>query len=81
MGGLGTLSMMLDPNAKQEIDEMRSEVQTSEMVIPGLDEALAFDELLRHVEDPTWDVIVFDTAPTGHTLRFLSLPRTYRIMV
>ncbi|MDP6235547.1 MAG: TRC40/GET3/ArsA family transport-energizing ATPase [Candidatus Poseidoniaceae archaeon] len=74
MGGLGTLSMMLDPNAKQEIDEMRSEVQTSEMVIPGLDEALAFDELLRHVEDPTWDVIVFDTAPTGHTLRFLSLP-------
>ena len=74
MGGLGGLSMMLDPNAKQEMDEMRSEVQTSDMVIPGLDEALAFDELLRHVEDPTWDVIVFDTAPTGHTLRFLSLP-------
>ena len=74
MGGLGSLSMMLDPNAKQEMAEMRSEVQTSDMVIPGLDEALAFDELLRHVEDPTWDVIVFDTAPTGHTLRFLSLP-------
>lgn len=74
MGGLGSLSMMLDPNAKQEMDEMRSEVQASDMVIPGLDEALAFDELLRHVEDPTWDVIVFDTAPTGHTLRFLSLP-------
>ena len=74
MGGLGSLGMMLDPNAKQEMTEMRSEVQTSDMVIPGLDEALAFDELLRHVEDPTWDVIVFDTAPTGHTLRFLSLP-------
>ena len=74
MGGLGSLSMMLDPNAKEEMAEMRSEVQTSDMVIPGLDEALAFDELLRHVEDPTWDVIVFDTAPTGHTLRFLSLP-------
>lgn len=74
MGGLGSLSMMLDPSAKQEMKEMGSEVQTSDMVIPGLDEALAFDELLRHVEDPTWDVIVFDTAPTGHTLRFLSLP-------
>ena len=74
MGGLGSLSMMLEPNAKEEMAEMRSEVQTSDMVIPGLDEALAFDELLRHVEDPTWDVIVFDTAPTGHTLRFLSLP-------
>ena len=65
---------MLEPNAKEEMDAMRDEVKASDMVIPGLDEALAFDELLRHVEDPTWDVIVFDTAPTGHTLRFLSLP-------
>ena len=74
LGGLGGLSMMLDPNAKEEMDSVRDEVKTSDMVIPGLDEALAFDELLRHVEDPNWDVIVFDTAPTGHTLRFLSLP-------
>ena len=74
LGGLGGLSMMLDPNAKEEMASVRDEVKTSDMVIPGLDEALAFDELLRHVEDPTWDVIVFDTAPTGHTLRFLSLP-------
>ena len=74
LGGLGGLSMMLEPNAKEEMDAMREEVKASDMVIPGLDEALAFDELLRHVEDPTWDVIVFDTAPTGHTLRFLSLP-------
>ncbi len=74
MGGLSGLGMMLDPSAKKEMEEMRSEVQTSDMVIPGLDEAMAFDQLLKHVEDPTWDVIVFDTAPTGHTLRFLSLP-------
>ena len=73
-GGLGGLSMMLDPNAKDEMNAIKEEVKASDMVIPGLDEALAFDELLRHVEDPTWDVIVFDTAPTGHTLRFLSLP-------
>ena len=44
------------------------------MVLPGLDEAMAFDELLKHLENPDWDVIVFDTAPTGHTLRFLALP-------
>ncbi len=74
MQGLAGLGMMLDSGAKEEIDEMKSEVKTSEMILPGLDEALAFDELLKHVEDPTWDVIVFDTAPTGHTLRFLSLP-------
>ncbi len=51
-----------------------AELNASEMVLPGLDEAMAFDELLKHLENPDWDVIVFDTAPTGHTLRFLALP-------
>ena len=74
MGGLGGLGMMLDPSAKEELDGMKSEVKTADMILPGLDEALAFDELLKHMENPTWDVVVFDTAPTGHTLRFLSLP-------
>ena len=50
------------------------DLNASEMVLPGLDEAMAFDELLKHLENPDWDVIVFDTAPTGHTLRFLALP-------
>ena len=72
--GLGGLGMMFDSGAKEEMEEIKSEVKTSEMILPGLDEALAFDELLKHVEDPNWDIIVFDTAPTGHTLRFLSLP-------
>ena len=56
------------------MNDVKSDIKTADMILPGLDEALAFDELLKHMENPTWDVVVFDTAPTGHTLRFLSLP-------
>lgn len=70
----GPMSGMLGSDALQEMNEMKEEVSTSEMILPGLDEAMAFDELLKHLENPNWDVIVFDTAPTGHTLRFLALP-------
>ena len=71
---LGGLGGMFDSDAKEEMASIKDEVETSELILPGLDEAIAFDELLKHVENPLWDVIVFDTAPTGHTLRFLSLP-------
>ena len=71
---LGGLGGMFDQDAKDEMASIKEEVDSSELVLPGLDEAIAFDELLKHVENPMWDVIVFDTAPTGHTLRFLSLP-------
>jgi arsenite-transporting ATPase len=41
---------------------------------PGADEALAFAKVLEYIEKPDHDLIIFDTAPTGHTLRLLSLP-------
>ncbi|MBL7160497.1 MAG: ArsA family ATPase [Candidatus Aenigmarchaeota archaeon] len=41
---------------------------------PGIDEIAAFDKFLRYMHQKEWDIIVFDTAPTGHALRFLSLP-------
>ncbi|MFH1294745.1 MAG: TRC40/GET3/ArsA family transport-energizing ATPase [Candidatus Aenigmatarchaeota archaeon] len=41
---------------------------------PGIDEVAAFDKFLQYMNSKDYDNIVFDTAPTGHTLRFLSLP-------
>jgi len=41
---------------------------------PGIDEVAAFDKFLQYMHSKEYDVIVFDTAPTGHALRFLSFP-------
>ncbi|KAF4696677.1 hypothetical protein FOZ60_016686 [Perkinsus olseni] len=42
--------------------------------IPGIDEATALSSVVDLLEGGHYDIIVFDTAPTGHTLKLLQLP-------
>ena len=41
---------------------------------PCTEEIAAFDQFVSFFEDTEHDKVVFDTAPTGHTLRELSMP-------
>lgn len=49
--------------------------------MPGADEAAAMRQLLEYLDDPRFDRVVIDTAPTGHTLRLLQLPELMDSMV
>jgi arsenite-transporting ATPase len=42
--------------------------------VPGIDEATALSSAIKHIESNAYDLIVFDTAPTGHTLKLLQMP-------
>ncbi len=46
--------------------------------LPGIDELAALFELTRFASSGHYDLIVVDTAPTGHTLRMLAMPGTLR---
>ena len=49
-----------------------------EISLPGMDELMAFLEISRWIAEGTYDGIVMDTAPTGHTLRLLEMPDLIR---
>ncbi|KAL0305161.1 UNVERIFIED_CONTAM: ATPase ARSA2 [Sesamum calycinum] len=70
-------AMEVDPTVEHEEGDMSdgfmSDLSNS---IPGIDEAMSFAEMLKLVQTMDYSVIVFDTAPTGHTLRLLQFPTT-----
>nr|DAD48047.1 TPA_asm: hypothetical protein HUJ06_017984 [Nelumbo nucifera] len=73
-------AMEVDPTVENEdlpnVEEMDSFISDLTNAIPGIDEAMSFSEMLKLVQTMDYSVIVFDTAPTGHTLRLLQFPST-----
>ncbi|KAJ6253504.1 atpase asna1 [Anaeramoeba flamelloides] len=72
-------AMEVDPlNSTREIvNETNNPLfETLGSALPGIDEIISFTEIMRLLTKLDYDVVVFDTAPTGHTLRLLSFPTT-----
>lgn len=46
-----------------------------DLSLPGLDELMAFLDLAGWVENKKYDAIIVDTAPTGHALRLMQMPK------
>lgn len=45
---------------------------------PGLDEIMALDRIMDLRAEEAFDILVLDTSPTGHLLRFLEMPEMVR---
>jgi anion-transporting ArsA/GET3 family ATPase len=48
------------------------------MAPPGLDEIMAINRIMELKQKNEFDVIIIDSSPTGHLLRFLELPGLVR---
>ncbi|HLI88020.1 MAG TPA: TRC40/GET3/ArsA family transport-energizing ATPase, partial [Ktedonobacteraceae bacterium] len=60
---------------KQGIDDVLSEELA---LIPGMDEIVSLINIYRNAQKGNFDVVVIDAAPTGETVRLLSMPDTFQ---
>jgi arsenite/tail-anchored protein-transporting ATPase len=47
-------------------------------LIPGMDEIVSLTNIYRNARDGNFEVVVIDAAPTGETVRLLSMPDTFQ---
>ncbi|SFD46394.1 arsenite efflux ATP-binding protein ArsA [Lentibacillus persicus] len=64
------------------MEEVHRQLDTAK-ASPGADEAALFDRLISIIleESDDYDKLIFDTAPTGHTIRLLSLPELMGVWI
>ncbi|PYZ93357.1 arsenic-transporting ATPase [Salipaludibacillus keqinensis] len=64
------------------MEEVHRQLDTAK-ASPGADEAALFDKLISIIleESEHFDKLVFDTAPTGHTIRLLTLPELMGVWI
>jgi len=89
VAGVGNLwAVQIDPKAAAEAYKARIlekarrqgrppeslQAMAEELDSPCTEEMAAFDRFVDYASLERYDVLVFDTAPTGHTLRLLELP-------
>lgn len=70
---------VVQPKMMEEVHRQLDTARAS----PGADEAALFDKLISIIlkESMHFDKLIFDTAPTGHTIRLLSLPELMGIWI
>ena len=86
-GGGGAMASMGLPDLKAEVMNLLMDTDNPP---PGTDEIVAMTRVISYLDDGltmpsgevlTFDRVVLDTAPTGHTLRMLALPTFLQVLV
>jgi arsenite-activated ATPase ArsA len=65
----------------QAVEDKEEEIRTAveeDLNSPCAQEMAAFEKFMSYFELDGYDVLIFDTAPTGHTLRLLELPSDWK---
>ena len=71
MNNIDKLNEILHVEEKSKVDGL---LQTMEGTFPGIDEANNLKYISNLLDNKDYDIVVFDTAPTGHTLKLLEMP-------